>query len=415
MDGRAFLRKLPGNVRAQQPGMNMGMRTGTLRHCMGMGLVLAVTVAKAAAPVYQITTNLNLPLDGRGTYLGDGQGVSMNNKGQVLSNKVSNVSTKFIFGSTVTPFGNSIPHLFTVKMQEVAPAVTTSGVLKAYPRYMGNTNTVGARIFDDGSLLVGVAPQSGKRQQGEVVSTYTPYVLQAGVFTAVAAYGPQAVTSNRQGWMMVATNTGLSLGRLGQLQSYQFTQLSSAAVDVFNGAAISSDGRGVVSIGFRDPWDSACFVAYQGQLSTVSPPQPGWRIDCRSINASGDIAGVVRRSTSTGATEAAVFVWRSGQFQVQPFGSDFDPLAMKLMDSGVLVLDKGLIFLGNTNGTNLWKGGSQVIRANGELFELESLLKPALPADQHLQFMDINDLGQALVRVTGAIGSPQKVISPSGL
>jgi hypothetical protein len=138
-------------------------------------------------------------------------------------------------------------------------------------------------------------------------------------------------------------------------------------------------------------------------------------MDCRSINASGDIAGVLRRSTSTGTLEAAVFVWRNGQFQVQPFGSDFDSMAMKLMDSGVLVLDKGLIYLGNTNGVNAWKGGGQVIRANGEVFELESLLSPALPDGQHLQFMDINDLGQALVRVTGANGSPQKVISPSGL
>ena len=415
MDCRAFLRKLPGNVQAQQPGMKMGMRTDALRYGMGMGLVLAVTVAQAAAPTYQITTNLNLPLDSRGAYLGDGQGVSMNNKGQVLSNKISNVSTKFIFGSEQSPFGYSIPILYTLKMQEVAPAVTTAGVLKAYPRYKGNTNTAGAHILDDGSLLVGVAPFSGKREQIEIVSTYAPYVLQAGVFTAVPAYGPQAVTTNRQGWMLIGTDTGLNLGRLGQLQFYPVPQMSSTSVVSGGGSAVSSDGRGVVSIGFREPQESVCFVAYQGQVSKVSPPQPGWRLDSRSINASGDIAGVLRRSTSTGTLEAAVFVWRNGQFQVQPFGPDFDAMAMKLMDSGVLVLDKGLIYLGNTNGTNAWKGGGQVIRANGEVFELESLLSPALPAGQHLQFMDINDLGQALVRVTGANGSPQKVISPSGL
>jgi hypothetical protein len=415
MDLRAFARKLPDNFQAQTPGLNMGMRTDALRFGTGMGLVLAATVAQAAAPVYKITTNLNLPLDNSGAYLGNGQGFSMNNKGQVLSNKISNVSSKLIFGSELSPFGFSVPHIYTIKVQEVAPAVTTAGVLKAYPRYKGTTNTVGARILDDGSLLVGVAPQSGKRPQGEALPGFTPYLLQAGVFTPVPAYNTWAVTTNRQGWMMIAAETGLNLGKLGQMQFYPAPQMSNGTVDVISSSDISGDGRAVISIGFRNPWESACLVAYQGQVSKLSPPQADWTIDCLSINTSGDIAGFLRRSTSTGTAEAAVFIWRNGQFQVQPFGADFTPSAMKLLDSGVLVLDKGLIYLGNTNGSNTWKGGSQVIRANGEVFELESLMSPALPAGQHLQFMDINDLGQALVRVIGANGSPQKVISPSGL
>jgi hypothetical protein len=235
------------------------------------------------------------------------------------------------------------------------------------------------------------------------------------VFTPVPAYNTWAVTTNRQGWMMIAAETGLNLGKLGQMQFYPVPEMSNGTVDVVSSSDISGDGRGVISIGFRNPWESACLVAYQGQVSKLSPPQADWTIDCLSINTSGDIAGFLRRSTSTGTAEAAVFIWRNGQFQMQPFGADFTPSAMKLLDSGVLVLDKGLIYLGNTNGSNTWKGGSQVIRANGEVFELESLMSPALPAGQHLQFMDINDLGQALVRVIGANGSPQKVISPSGL
>jgi hypothetical protein len=395
----------------------MGKHTGALRMGMGMGLglVLAATLAQAAAPVYQITTNLNLPLDNRGSYIGDGQGVSMNNKAQVLSNKISNVSTKIVFGSTLSPFGYSVPKFYTIKVQEVAPAVTTAGVLKAYPRYKGNTNTVGARIFDDGTMLVDVAPQSGKRLQNEALPAYVPYVLQAGVFTALPAYTTRAVTSNRQGWMFIPADTGYYLGRPGQLQFYTDAQMSDARINVFYGAAVSSDGRAMVSYGFRAPTETACLVAYQGQVSKVSPPQADWNIHCLSINASGDIAGVLRRTTSAGATEAAVFIRRNGQFQVQPFQADFTPTAMKLLDSGVLVLDKDLSYLGNINGINEWKGGSQVIRANGEAFELESLLSPALPAGQHLLVMDINDLGQALVRVNGVNGMPQKVISPSGL
>jgi hypothetical protein len=390
----------------------MGLHTDALRMGMGMGMAwaLAVSVAQAAAPVYQVTTNLNLPLDGRATYLGDGQGVAMNNKGQVLSNKVSNVSSKIVFGSTQSPFGFSVPSIYTIKVQEVAPAVTTSGVLKVYPRYKGTTNTVGQFIFDDGSLLVSVAPTSGKREQRETLSGYVTHVLQAGVFTPVTAG-----TINRQGWMMTLTEAGLNLGKMGQLQSHAIPQMSSAGVSVVGGSAISSDGRGVVSIGFRNPWESACFVAYQGQVSKVSPPQPSWTIDCKGINALGHVAGVLRRTTSAGDTEAAVFVWRDGQFQVQPFGKDFTAVAMTLLDSGVLVLDKGLIYLGNASATDAWKGGGQVIRANGEVFELESTLSPALPAGQHLRVIDINDLGQALVVVNGAAGSPQKVISPSGL
>ncbi len=394
----------------------MAAAAGALRNLTLAGASLLAMAAQAAAPVYQVTTNLNLPQDVRGAYLGYGQGFSINNKGQVLSNKISNSSSKIVFGSQQTPFGYSIPTIYTIKMQEVAPAVTTSGTTKVYPRYNGNTNTVGSRIFDDGTLLVSVAPQSGKRQQTEYISGYAPYLLNAGVFTALtAAFSARGVTSNRQGWLMTLGDASLYLGKVGQQQTYPIAQMSTSVVATVGGSAISSDGRGVVSIGFHNPDDSACFVAYQGQLAKVSTPQAGARIDCQSINASGDIAGVLHRNASDGTSEAAVFTWRNGQFQVQPFERDFEPLSMKLLDTGALVLDKGLIYLGNTNGTNAWKGGAQVIRANGEVFELESIFTPALPAGQHLQLLDINDLGQALAEVVGANGTPQKVISPSGL
>jgi hypothetical protein len=397
-------------------GMHVGATLVAMRNLTAMGLALAAMAAQAAAPVYQVTTNLNLPLDGRGTYLGNGQGVSMNNKGQVLFNKISNVSSKIVFVSEQSPFGYSTTRITTVKVQEVAPAVVTAGSTKVYPRYKGNTNTVGARLFDDGGMLVGVAPQSGKRQQTEYLSDYAPYVLSAGVFTSVpGAYNARAVTANRQGWLLLLSETGVSLGHAGQMQAYAIPQMSTSVLSSAGGAAISSDGRGVVSLGFYNPDDSACFVAFQGQVSKVSTPQAGWRIDCQSINASGGIAGVLHRSTSMGAGEAAVFTWRNGQFQVQPFERDFEPVAMKLLDTGALVLDKGLIYLGGTSVTTAWKGGGQVIRANGEVFDLESIISPALPAGQHFEVTDINDLGQALVRVTGANGSPQKVISPTGL
>jgi hypothetical protein len=58
-----------------------------------------------------------------------------------------------------------------------------------------------------------------------------------------------------------AQQPGMNLGKMGQLQGYTIPQMSSAGVSVFGGSAISSNGRGVVSIGILNPWESACYVA----------------------------------------------------------------------------------------------------------------------------------------------------------
>jgi hypothetical protein len=156
--------------------------------------------------------------------------------------------------------------------------------------------------------------------------------------------------------------------------------------------------------------NTRCFTWSAGLLTELPPPSPGLGVDCRAINASGTVAGLLRSRDAAGATSAAVFVAMGGQFRAQAFEPYlYDPRQtnLRLNASGTVLYEKGY----DTQADGSVRAGGMLF-ADGVATSLDALLTPALPKGQYLVVNDLNDAGQVLVQIYGAAGTPQAILSP---
>jgi hypothetical protein len=268
-------------------------------------------------------------------------------------------------------------------------------------------------------MLVSTAPIAGRIPRDYDQRKNSLFVLNGGTYTAVGV-GPVSITSretpyaiNNQGAVAGLSETRMQpfLWQNGQLQ---YISGPAGTNDAFlDLRALSDTGTVLLQLNPRALEPARCFTWTAGQLKEVLPPSPDLRIDCKAINASGAVAGLLRRYDAQGNNgAAAVFVTLNGQFSLQafqPFQIDALQSSIKLNAAGTVAYQSGYTVQADGSARS-----SVMLFANGQTQSLDALVTPALPAGQFLELNDFNDKGQVLARLrTGtSVTQPQLVLSP---
>jgi hypothetical protein len=379
--------------------------------------------AQTSWPTYSITARLK-PVTGLFGIAQPTEAKAINNSGLVSGWTSKSAGTIWRIGtlddawSALGLGGTGAPYLYNVAMTDTYPVLWTSGVPKVLPRYNGSNSSWGYDLAGNGAMLVSAAPIAGRVPRDYDQRKNSLYVLNGSTYTAVGA-GPVSITSretpyaiNNQGAV-----AGLSEARwqpfLWQSGKLQYISGPAGTNDAFlDLRGLSDTGTVLLQLNPKALEPARCFTWTAGQLSEVLPPAPDLRIDCKAINASGAVAGLLRRFDAQGNGSAAVFVTLNGQFSVQafqPFQIDAPQTNIKLNAAGTVIYQSGYVVQpdGSVRSTPM-------LFANGQTQALDALLTPALPAGQFLEVNDFNDKGQVLARLrTGAsVTQPQLVLSP---
>ncbi len=390
----------------------------------GMALWASGAHAQSIWPAYSITARLK-PVTGLFGIAQATEARAINNNGLVSGWTSKAAGTLWRIGtlddawSALGLGGSGAPYLYNVPMTDTYPVLWTAGVPKVQPRYNGSNSSWGYDLAADGAMLVSAAPVAGRIPRDYDQRKNNLYVLRGNTYTPVGA-GPVSVTSretpyliNNQGAVAGLSDTRLQpfLWQNGQLQYISGpVGANNAFLDL---RGLNDAGTVLLQLNPRALEPSRCFTWAAGQLSELLPPSPDLRIDCKAINASGAVAGLLRRIDAQGKGAAAVFLAQNGQFSVQPFQpyqTDAVQTHIKLNAAGTVLYQGGYVV--QSNGT---VRSSPMLFTNGQTQSLDALLTPALPAGQFLEVNDFNDKGQVLarLRVPTASAQPQVVLSPA--
>jgi hypothetical protein len=388
-----------------------------------IGSLAAGAQAQATWPAYSVTAKLK-PVAGLFGMAQPTEAKSLNSNGLVAGWTSKSAGTVWRIGtlddawSALGLGGSGAPYLYNVPMSDTYPVLWTGGVPKVLPRYNGSNSSWGYDLAANGAMLVTAAPIAGRIPRDYDQRKNSLYVLNGSTYTAVGA-GPVSVTSratpyaiNNQGAVAGLSETRLQpfLWQNGQLQ---YISGPAGGNDAFlDLRGLSDTGTVLLHLNPRAVEPARCFTWSAGQLSELLPPSPEMRMDCKAINASGAVAGLLHRVDAQGKGSAAVFVARNGQFTVQAF----QPYQIEALQGNIKLNAAGTVAYqsGYTVQADGTVRSSIMLFANGQTQSLDSLVTPALPAGQFLELNDFNDKGQVLARLrTGtAVTQPQWVLSP---
>jgi hypothetical protein len=390
------------------------------------GLVACAAGAQAQTnwPAYSITARLK-PVTGLFGMAQPTEAKSVNNSGLVAGWTSKSAGTIWRIGtlddawSALGLGGTSAPYLYNVPMTDTYPVLWTAGVPKVLPRYNATNSSWGYDLAGNGAMLVSTAPIAGRIPRDYDQRKNSLFVLNGGTYTAVGV-GPVSITSretpyaiNNRGAVAGLSETRMQpfLWQNGQLQYISGpASTNDAFLDL---RALSDTGTVLLQLNPRALEPARCFTWTAGQLKEVLPPSPDLRIDCKAINASGAVAGLLRRYDAQGNNgAAAVFVTLNGKFSLQafqPFQIDALQSSIKLNAAGTVAYQSGYTVQADGSARS-----SVMLFANGQTQSLDALVTPALPAGQFLELNDFNDKGQVLARLrTGtSVTQPQLVLSP---
>jgi hypothetical protein len=365
----------------------------------------------------------------------DSQAHYLNSRGEVAGwvNQSAGTVLKWVANDNpANPFPLfTLPKLTSVPVINVSPVIWTQGSAKVLTRYGGNTGTWPFGFAGDDTLVVILAPQSGKTDARYGVGS-AAYIgppasrrsatLRSGQYTMLPdAFNdghPTAfnATGSFLGDKFFSSETGygtvlLKAGKLTDIpvpagQWYNRVKaVNNAGVALMNGGAYASPNQ-------------LCHLWKDGQTTPVSAPSlPDLGVKpsaaCLALNSLGDVAGVLRWDLSTPTQTKfamAVFRWRQGNLEMSPV--ETWPRA-EFWDQAYID-DSGRVVFTKDGFEDAGMGGSApAVFTNGAPVLLRKLLGAATSAAPYLatgyiRLLDVNAAGQILV----SDGSKNGVVSP---